>query len=193
MFHELLTDIIVLYKADGRVLENVRARVSDNRVFVADAKLPVEAGDNLTRVLPSGLEDEFIVDDPGYQARVAGIPAHFQMKVHRAGTERRPLGSTTYNVTGPNARLNINSHDRSTNTVVHGNAPVFADLLKVVAESSVGDGERAKLVAGIEAMANAHTTPGFVDRYQDFIALAANHVAIIAPFIPALSALLPSK
>jgi hypothetical protein len=50
--------------------------------------LPIEIGDKLTRSLPNGLTDTFIVDDPGFQQQFSEIAAHFQVKVHRAGPER---------------------------------------------------------------------------------------------------------
>lgn len=159
-------------------------------ILIEDVRLPIEVGDRFTRSLPSGLLETFIVDDPGYCEKFAGIAAHYQVKVHRVGTERTVRPGTVYNVSGPNARLNINSHDHSTNTMTHGDVSVFADLRKAVAESSAGGDERAKLFQRIEAMEKANATPAFVDRYKDFIALAANHMAVIAPFIPALSALL---
>ena len=192
MFHEFMTDTLCLHKADGRVFENIKACVSGKgSIVIEDVRLPIEVGDRFTRTLPSGLTDEFIVDDPGYHERFSAIAAHYQVKVHRVGTERSaaPRG-TTYSVSGPNARLNINSHDHSTNTVALAEAPIFADLRRVVADSSVAEGERAKLLAGIEAMEKTHSTPGFVERYTAFVALAANHMSIIGPFIPVLSALL---
>jgi hypothetical protein len=42
-------------------------------------------------------------------------------------------------------------------------------------------------------MEKAHKTPDFVTRYSNFIALAAKHMTIISPFIPALTALLTGK
>jgi hypothetical protein len=56
--------------------------------------------------------------------------------------------------------------------------------------SDIGVEERTELIAAIAAMEKAHNTPTFVERYKDFIALAANHMTIIGPFLPALSALL---
>jgi hypothetical protein len=32
---------------------------------------------------------------------------------------------------------------------------------------------------------------GFVKNYSDFIALAANHMTVLGPFVPMLTALLP--
>jgi hypothetical protein len=39
-------------------------------------------------------------------------------------------------------------------------------------------------------METAHNTPDYVSRYANFMQLAANHMTVIAPFIPALAALL---
>ena len=39
-------------------------------------------------MLPSGLTEEFIVDDTGYCAKFHMMEAHYQVKVHRANTER---------------------------------------------------------------------------------------------------------
>lgn len=192
VFSQFMTDTLCLHKPDGRVFENIRACVSGKGVIaIEDVSLPIEVGDPLTRRLPSGLTETFIVDDPGYRESFSGIPAHYQVKAHRAGAERSILhGAATYNVTGPNARVNINSHDHSTNTVTFEPAPVFADLRRAVVEAVAENSERAKLLAGIEAMENGHRTHTFVDRYKDFITLAANHMTIVAPFLPALSALL---
>ncbi len=80
----VLTDVLTLEKPDGRVFENIKAHVSDKGILIIDVSLPIEAGDKLIRVVPSGLRDVFVVDDPGYHAAVGGVlPAHFQAKVHR--------------------------------------------------------------------------------------------------------------
>jgi hypothetical protein len=191
VFSQFMTDALCLHKPDGRVFENVKACVSGNgAIAIEDVSLPIEVGDRFTRNLPSGLTESFMVDDPGYRESFGPIAAHYRVKAHRAGTERSLLRGATYNVTGPNARVNINSHDHSTNTVAFEPAPVFADLRKAVVEAVGENGERAKLLAGIEAMENGHRTHAFVDQYKDFITLAANHMTIVAPFLPALSALL---
>jgi hypothetical protein len=68
--------------------------------------------------------------------------------------------------------------------------PVFRDLRKAVDGSDIEPGQRTELLAHIEAMEEAHKTGGFVERYQQFIGCAANHMTLIAPFLPALTAFL---
>jgi hypothetical protein len=70
------------------------------------------------------------------------------------------------------------------------NEPVFMDLRGAIERSSIDAGDRANLLAAIEAMQKTHNTPGFTDRYKDFMALAANHMAIISPIVLALTGLL---
>jgi hypothetical protein len=82
-----LNDILSLHKPDGRVFERIAALVSQGRILITDVRLPIETGDRLIRNLPSGLRDEFIVDDPGFQQGIAGLPAHYQVKVHRAALD----------------------------------------------------------------------------------------------------------
>jgi hypothetical protein len=92
-FNRALTDTLLLLKADGRVFENVRARVSDRRILIMDVDLVIEVGDLFVRTLPNGLADEFLVEDPGYQAGLPGLgmPSHFQVKVCKQfGREPNP-------------------------------------------------------------------------------------------------------
>jgi hypothetical protein len=67
---------------------------------------------------------------------------------------------------------------------------VFMDLSEAVEKSGLDSNDQARLLAAIEAMQKTHNTPTFIDRYKDFMALAANHMAIISPFVPALACLL---
>lgn len=90
MFNQLMTDTLTLRKPNGQVFENIRACVAGKGILIEDVRLPIESGDKLTRSLPSGLTEEFVVDDPGFHERFSGMAAHFQVKVRRVGSERRP-------------------------------------------------------------------------------------------------------
>ncbi|HEV2196616.1 MAG TPA: hypothetical protein VGR55_13610 [Candidatus Acidoferrum sp.] len=67
---------------------------------------------------------------------------------------------------------------------------VFSDLRNAIAKGNLEETNRAKLLAGVDAMRDSESTPTFLDRYKEFVSLAADHMTIIAPFLPALSALL---
>ncbi|MGI0134197.1 MAG: hypothetical protein ACREBW_04485 [Candidatus Micrarchaeaceae archaeon] len=83
-----MTDTLILQKPDGQQFPGVKANVSSKQILIPDVRLPIEAGDKITRKLPNGLTETFIVDDPGFHEWFSGIEAHFQVKVHRAPPER---------------------------------------------------------------------------------------------------------
>jgi len=67
---------------------------------------------------------------------------------------------------------------------------IFADLHRAVSEGSVEGGDRKRLLAAIKAMEDAQTKPSFRNEYREFIALAADYMILIGPYVPALAALL---
>jgi hypothetical protein len=101
-----------------------------------------------------------------------------------------PSITTIYNVQGDNARWNTNSTDNSVNIVTKSSKEFFADLRgKIESEVPEGD-ERRKIVESLTALQASHGQPSFARRYTDFMAAAANHIKVIAPFIPALTEML---
>jgi hypothetical protein len=76
--------ILALRKRDGTVFDGLVAHFSANAILITDVTKPIEAGDKLVRALPSGLQVGFVVDDPGYHDALGSIPAHFEVKAHRA-------------------------------------------------------------------------------------------------------------
>jgi hypothetical protein len=83
----ICNDTLSLHKPDGSVFRDIKARVSTSVIFIIDGDLLIEVGDKLVRTRPTGIEDVFIVVDPGYQAPILGLPAHFQVKVRRVGID----------------------------------------------------------------------------------------------------------
>lgn len=79
-----LTDTITLRKSNGAIHENIRAGVQPDHIFITDVSIPIEPGDEIVRCLPSGVEEIYVVTEPGYQARFAGIAAHYQIKYRRS-------------------------------------------------------------------------------------------------------------
>ena len=75
-----------------------------------------------------------------------------------------------------------------TQSISINNSGVFADLRNAVLSSTLAEGDRVKLVTSIDAMESAKSTPTFLDRYKEFIGLAADHMTLLAPYLPALTA-----
>jgi hypothetical protein len=91
---------------------------------------------------------------------------------------------------GPNARLNHQSTDNSSNTASISNERIFIQLREQT--SSIDNArERAAILNRIDALETTHGTRGFMAAYQAFMVAAANHVTVFAPLLPALAQMLP--
>jgi hypothetical protein len=102
----------------------------------------------------------------------------------------QPNVTNVYHIHGNNPRWNTNSTDNSLNVVITSHDQVFADLRKQI-ESSVPAGDEQKdVLEKLTALEQATESRSFGKRYAEFISAAANHMTLIAPFIPALAEML---
>jgi hypothetical protein len=100
----------------------------------------------------------------------------------------RTATSNIYYLQGANSRVNINSTDSSINVVAE--AELFLDLRKTL-EAEIENGElKTKLTGLVGEMEKAPGTSVFRGAYAQFMELAAHHMDVIGPFLPALSQLL---
>ncbi|MBD3322389.1 MAG: hypothetical protein GF350_14910 [Chitinivibrionales bacterium] len=189
MLKQFMKDTVRLQKQDGKEFTEIKASVQSKVILIDDVSLPIEPHDKIFRKLPSGVEEVYVVDDPGYQAGIASIKPHYQIKAHREGTQQQKAipKTITYNISGSNARVNINSQDYSHNITNASTAEIFKEFKDFLVENISEQEERHTLLAKVEDLEKAVGSESFSDRYKDFIMTAANHMAIIAPFIPALT------
>lgn len=152
----MLNDVVTLVKKDGTVAkEGIKAQVSSGLIITPDATLPIEPGDHFVRIQPSGLAEDYIVIDPGFMSGGRGlIPPHFQSKVRRSDAPVAPASTIINNINGPNARVNINSTDNSTNTVVSIQPLEIASLIEKIKPhlSALPDDTRAQMQVPIELL-----------------------------------------
>ena len=192
MLKDLLRDIVTIRTKDGTTYPDVRASVQPGKILTQRSDIPIQPGDEVVRRIPSGIDEAFVVDDPGFQAGLHGIPSFYQMRVHRADAPARSSrgGTVIYNLTGAHARFNINSVDSSTNVV--NQAPTeFFQALRAAIESRIPLGQvQEDLLSRASDLEEEAGKPGFAQRYAQFMALAANHMEVLAPFIPALTQML---
>jgi hypothetical protein len=99
----------------------------------------------------------------------------------------KPNTITIGSVTG---KVNINSTDNSTNYTFNS-SPVFHELAAAISASTIEPRDKAKLLHDVEQMKETEGTTSFTEKYKLFIQNAANHMAVITPFLPALAAVLP--
>ena len=98
------------------------------------------------------------------------------------------MKSGTYiinNITNGNA--NINSIDNSVRNIhiTNNEMELFEKMLKVA--SDIAEEDRNDIIMAIEDMRNEFGKPSLKERYYKFIEVAANHMALFAPFIPAIT------
>lgn len=92
-------------------------------------------------------------------------------------------------VSGTNARFNVNSVDQSSNTATTSHTLVFEQIRQVI-ESSIPPEDRDALLAAANSVEESAGSASYAERYKEFIALASAHMSLLGQFIPALSELL---
>ena len=191
-FDDLMNDTITLIKKDGKRFENIKASVQRDKVFTNDANMPIEDGDFFERKLPGCVVERYEILDAGYMSGVAGIESHFQSVVRKATKiePRRQSSQIVYNLIGANARVNIHSFDNSTNLVGIEPKELFNKLREALQQSVLEKELLGRLQEKVNELEKTRGTNNFSKEYQDFIALAANYMTILGPFIPALSQML---
>jgi hypothetical protein len=196
MLSQLTNDPLTLRKLDGTT-QPFRGRISRNTVITFDSKLPIREGDVVERDLPNGETEQFEIVDAGFQSGYGGIQAHYQMKVRKV-TGRIDLRASAapvtniYNVHGPNARINNQSIDQSHNLVGVGEDELFQKLKDVIQSAGVETSQRDLLLKSVDEMHASAGQSTFASKFQSFIALAANCITVVTPFLPALANLAAS-
>ncbi len=93
---------------------------------------------------------------------------------------------------GNNPRINVNSTDNSTNIASVSNDSLFVQMHEK-ARSITDEAERKDILARLDQLQEARGSGGFLQAYQNFMASAANHMTVFAPFLPVLAQMLSSK
>ena len=195
IFRSFKNDRVTLVKKDGKRFEDLPASVQSGLILTYNPEIPIEDGDQFERQLPSGIVDVFTVVNSGFQQAFHDIPEHYQSKVRKntaAPPSPRPAAEPqiVYNLIGPNARVNIQSSDSSTNVVSVESADLFDNLREAIQKSSLDSTIARQLIQNVDVMQSAVGTKTFGERYKEFIAVAADHMTLVAPFLPALTQLL---
>src|SRR5207244_2682771 len=117
--------------------ENMPAHVQSGMIMTQDPKIPIEDGDQFERRTPSGVVEVFLILDAGFHQAFSGIAAHYQSKVRKTTASQLSVHppQVVYNLSGPNARVNIQSTDSSTNVVNVESADLFDKLRNTIQES----------------------------------------------------------
>jgi hypothetical protein len=128
MLEDLFTDIVTVRTKDGKTYAGVQASVQDGKVFTERTDIPIRPGDEVVRRTPAGIDEVFVVVDPGLHMGFEDIPSTYQMRVRLADAPASRGSTVIYNLTGPNSRFNINSVDSSTNVISQAPSELFEAL-----------------------------------------------------------------
>jgi hypothetical protein len=101
---------------------------------------------------------------------------------------RAPKLADTIYFHGPNARINLDSTDNSTNIASMSHDSPFIQI-KETAHSIADETERQDVLTRLDELEKARGSAGFMQAYQNFVASAANHMTLLAPFMPLLGQL----
>jgi hypothetical protein len=179
--------------SDGQWHENLKAQVQEDKILVLTSTLPISEGDELRRKLPNGTTEEYDIGHVQFQVATLDFPGMITVYVRKQGSElhaRLRTVQNVYKLTGANPMVNVNSVDSSVNVLTVNSETLFSDLAKVIREQVEGTELRDQLSATVQQMEQTRGTPEFTSSFQSFIALAANCMTIVLPFIPALTQLL---
>ncbi|EHA1127831.1 hypothetical protein FG475_22805 [Vibrio navarrensis] len=83
---------------------------------------------------------------------------------------------------------NISVQSENVSQQVHVNDALFDDIIKAIKSSEIDNKE--PLVTAAEEMREGAKSGSILTAYQKFMGLAADHLTVLGPFLPALAALL---
>jgi hypothetical protein len=175
--------------SSGNLIATTKAAILPQNIIVLDTSIAINIGDEVRRRLPSGQDEVFEVTDPTFFEQFHDTEAHYQLKYRRKGTFAQGAGGNySFHVSGNNTRVNIASRDQSTNVVVEGD--VLGSLTAALRNGVPDEKKLNQLLAAIDEMRREQRKPGFAAAYQKFVSICADHIGIVAPFLPALTSLI---
>ena len=186
-----------LVKNNGQRVE-FRGLLSKTTLTTFNHTLKVEEGDVVERTLPNGMLERFEVLDTGYHPGMSGaISPNYQMKVQKIGTPISSLSASVgkvthiYNVSGPNARVNLHSVDSSSNIANIGETELF-DKMRSAIEGGVMDRSASRCYPLWQNFRRQWVAKAFPDKFQKLLSFSANAMTVLGPFLPALGQLAAS-
>ncbi len=116
----------------------------------------------------------------------------FNEKAYTINEESRSeMQNGTYiinNITNGNANINSTDNSVRNTNISYNDVKLFEKMLEVA--SNITEENKNDIVMAIEDMKNNYNKPSLKEKYYKFIEVAANHMALFAPFIPVLTEML---
>ena len=170
---------IKFIKKDGSVYNisgNIQSDV--NKMITASVDMQFETGDYLERELPNKLIEKYIILRVNYSRNFVNMDIQNIADISSATTTQTPV----LNIGEVKGNINVNSvvNDYSTNCYTEANEAFFNDLKEIMANTN------DEILKAIDEMQINVGKKTFVEKYNNFIQMAASYMTLVAPFLPAL-------
>ena len=189
---DLMNDTVTVIHKNGARHGNVRASVQKKKIFIADAKLPLSVGDLIERSLPSGRSEVHRCTNVQLWTGMGSIPSYYEIDYELEGAART-YASPTVNVhisESPQAHINLNSTDQSTSFINSQGEDIFSQIRGLIEERLSDSADCDLLLERVEDMERNQGSSDFMESYKNFMSVAADHIAVLAPVVPSLTAML---
>ena len=187
-----MNDTIAVVSQGGCRRENIRASVQQKTIFIDDVTVPIVIGDKIERKLPSGQLEAFVITDFHLWQGRGSIQGYYEIKYQREAAQqpqqRKMLNLHISN--SPQARINLHSSDQSVNVSKHQPDALFQEIRERLAEALVDSPDLENLLDRVSDMEQGLESGNLKTAYKKFVAAAANHMTILAPFLSRLTQLL---
>lgn len=120
------------------------------------------------------------------KCKVSCASVNVEIQRRRLTPKKASAMNITYQLIGHGSRVNVNSTDNSVNVVI-SESELFSKIRKQIAEKVPLDQERDLILEKVTALEKEPDSRSRWERYTELIAVAANHMTILGPFIPALT------
>lgn len=184
MFKNIAKDHITIIKPNGDKFECYKADVQSEKIFIWCGDLNLEENDIIIHHIDNKRIQEFIVIDRGYR-NSKHFGNHFQAKVMRKDEFEKSIENIPkIQVTGDNSHVNINSVDSSLNYIDKSETSIFNEIREKLEKELDEEDIKKEALIYLDAMENAKDKNTFKENYMSFTSVLANHITIIAAFIP---------
>ncbi|AZC94884.1 hypothetical protein [Pseudomonas chlororaphis] len=188
-FSDFMTDTITVRRRTGEVIDNLKASVQSNQIFLDRSDILIEPGDLVERKMSNGGVETFDVIDPGFHEAFHGIDAHYQMKVKKLGLPeaKQRVQSITYNITGHNARINHDSVDNSKNSVnIGGELKEYLVALRQIVEAIDDEKQKRDAVEILDGVESQLALPKPSKTVVSTLLNALPHIASVSSLASAI-------
>lgn len=80
-FSSFPTEKVKIIKASGLIIDNVDAFMSNNMFLIEDGRLDIEENDIISRSLPNGKTEEYLVIDRGFKRTIGSFPEYIAVSL----------------------------------------------------------------------------------------------------------------